>query len=78
MCVVSVTCLSCDCHMTFRDWLDSQPGLISSVVYTYLSLIPCHAPPALTNLRDQEVRTHVDTGKLTCDEVVGINKCGGH
>ena len=59
-----------DCHVTpCRDWLDGQPGLISSVMYTYLSLLPCHAFPALSNLRDQEtqlclslIRTRVRVG----------------
>ena len=27
--------------------MDSQPGLISSVVYTYLSLLPFHVGPTL-------------------------------
>ena len=36
--------------------MDSQPGLISSVVYTYLSLLPLHAGPSLANLREQETQ----------------------
>ena len=34
--------------------MDSQPGLISSVVYTYLSLLPFHVGPTLANLKEQE------------------------
>ena len=41
----------------YRDWMDSQPGLISSVVYTYLSLLPFHVSPTLANLKDQETQT---------------------
>lgn len=40
----------------YREWMDSQPGLISSVVYTYLSLLPLHAGPSLANLREQETQ----------------------
>ncbi|XP_065897464.1 integrator complex subunit 3-like [Dysidea avara] len=41
--------------LDFRSWLDSQPALISSVVYTYLSLIPDHVSSSLASLRDEEV-----------------------
>jgi len=39
-----------------RDWLESQPALVSSVVYTYLSLLPGHMSPSLANLREQEAQ----------------------
>lgn len=44
------------CMYVYRDWMDAQPGLISSVVYTYLSLIPFHVSPSLANLKDQETQ----------------------
>ena len=58
---------------THREWVDAQPGLVSSVVYSYLSLIPSHFSPSLTNLREQEaemcvsfIRTRVLTRVCFC------------
>ena len=39
--------------------MDSQPGLISSVIYTYLSLLPFHVGPSLANLKEQETQMTV-------------------
>ena len=52
-----------------REWMDSQPDLISSVVYTYmyLSLLPFHVGPTLANLKEQEAHvylTHQNQGEL--------------
>ena len=60
-----------------RDWMDAQPGLISSVVYTYLSLIPSHVSPSLANLKEQEsqmcvslIRTRVRLTLSACTSLV--------
>ncbi|KAL5499807.1 hypothetical protein EMCRGX_G011269 [Ephydatia muelleri] len=37
-----------------RSWLESQPALVDSVLYTYLSLIPSHFTAKLATLREQE------------------------
>lgn len=60
--------------MDNRDWLDSQPGLISSVVYTYLSLIPCHTLPTLTSLREQEVQFCVTLIRTRFNECFQIGR----
>ena len=48
-----IFCLSYDLSCIFREWLEAQPGLISSVVYTYLSIIPCYVGQTFSNLREQ-------------------------
>ena len=39
-----------------RKWLESQSGLVESVVFTYLSLIPYHTSSQLAGLRHQEAK----------------------
>ena len=39
-----------------RDWLESQPALVMSVVYSYLSILPAHSISPLTNLREEETQ----------------------
>ena len=53
--VESNMCMCLHCKILRRSWLESQPALIASVVYTYLSLIPDHMNSSFANLRDEEI-----------------------
>ncbi|GBP11638.1 Integrator complex subunit 3 homolog, partial [Eumeta japonica] len=45
-----------DIFIEYRPWLESQPFLIQTVVYSYVRLIEDHASPGLTPLRHKEVK----------------------
>ena len=61
------------CTCMPREWMDSQPGLISSVVYTYLSLLPFHGGPSLTNLREQEIHMCVSLIRTRVTLLVNVH-----
>lgn len=45
-----------DIFIDYRAWLESQPFIIQTVVYSYVRLIEDHASPALNTLRQKEVK----------------------
>ncbi|XP_064401975.1 integrator complex subunit 3-like isoform X2 [Halichondria panicea] len=57
-----------------KEWLFDQPGLAGSVVYTYLSLLPCLTSSSLSGLREQAAHMTTDLIRTRFDECLTIGR----
>lgn len=58
-----------------RSWVENQPPLVASIVYTYLSLLPAHiSSPSLCQLQDSEIELIISLIRNKFNDCIQIGR----
>ncbi|XP_070068690.1 integrator complex subunit 3 homolog isoform X1 [Drosophila takahashii] len=63
-----------DIFIEFRTWLESNPFLVQSTVYSYVRLIEDHANPALMPLRQKEVKFTISLIRERFHDIIPLGR----
>ncbi|XP_030386762.1 integrator complex subunit 3 homolog isoform X2 [Scaptodrosophila lebanonensis] len=63
-----------DIFIEYRSWLETNPFLVQSVVYSYVRLIEDHANPALSTLRQKEVKFTVSLIRDRFQDIIPLGR----
>lgn len=63
-----------DIFIEYRPWLENHHFLIQTVVYSYVRLIEDHANPALSNLRNKEVKFVISLIRERFQDIIPLGR----
>ncbi|KAH8241921.1 hypothetical protein KR032_009233 [Drosophila birchii] len=63
-----------DIFIDYRTWLESNPFLVQSTVYSYVRLIEDHANPALMPLRQKEVKFTISLIRERFHDIIPLGR----
>jgi len=63
-----------DIFIEFRTWLETNPFLVQSTVYSFVRLIEDHANPALLSLRQKEVKFTISLIRERFHDIIPLGR----